>query len=168
MRQNTSRDCAQSQKRSTNCKRRFRSQSIRGWRIISSAKVTIKRWNIWKPRRRATEHRHLACAPSGPVVRCPSMSGNCGRSNHEPVRPGPDFLFHTNRIDQIATATAVACTDRSKGRWKQTNEQIRKRKRSREKPSTSTNKPYELTNQLHHIRPPHLTSYIGVRPLASI
>ena len=33
MRQNTSINCARSRKRSTNCKRRFRSRSIHGWRI---------------------------------------------------------------------------------------------------------------------------------------
>src|SRR5947207_11303308 len=42
-----------------------------------------------------------------------------------------------------------------------TNEQIRKRKRSRET-STPTNKSYDLTSHLY--RPPYLTSYIGVRP----
>jgi hypothetical protein len=30
----------------------------------------------------------------------------------------PKFLFHPNRIDQIAAATAVASTDRSTSRWK--------------------------------------------------
>src|SRR6266852_8581472 len=30
----------------------------------------------------------------------------------------PKFLFHPHRIDQIAAATAVASTDRSKSRWK--------------------------------------------------
>src|SRR5260370_7103190 len=45
------------------------------------------------------------------------------------------FLFHPDRIDQIAAATAVASTDRSKSRWKnKTNEQTRKRKRSRQTP----------------------------------
>jgi hypothetical protein len=30
----------------------------------------------------------------------------------------PLFLFQKDRIDQIAAATAVASTDRSKSRWK--------------------------------------------------
>src|SRR5438477_11311665 len=37
-----------------------------------------------------------------------------------------------DRIDQIAAATAVACTDRSTSRWKQNKRAKRKRKRSRE------------------------------------
>ena len=48
MRQNTSIDCARSQKRSTNCKRRFRSRSILDWRIIFSVAATTRRWNSWK------------------------------------------------------------------------------------------------------------------------
>jgi hypothetical protein len=36
----------------------------------------------------------------------------------------PEFLFQPDRIDQIAAATVVASTDRSKSRWKnKTNEQ---------------------------------------------
>src|SRR5438876_1896572 len=38
----------------------------------------------------------------------------------------------SDRIDQIAAATAVACTDRSTSRWKQNQRVKRKRKRSRE------------------------------------
>src|SRR2546425_6587395 len=72
----------------------------------------------------------------------------------------PKFLFHAERIDQIAAATAVACTDRSTSRWKQNQRANRKRKRSRET-STPTNKSYDLTSHLY--RPPFLTSYIGVR-----
>src|SRR5256885_13200036 len=72
----------------------------------------------------------------------------------------PPFLFHADRIDQIAAATAVACTDRSTSRWKQNQRANRKRKRSRET-STPTNKSYDLTSHLY--RPPFLTSYIGVR-----
>src|SRR5437762_3327163 len=55
----------------------------------------------------------------------------------------PKFLFHADRIDQIAAATAVACTDRSTSRWKQKPTSKRKRKRSK-KISTSINEAYEL------------------------
>jgi len=40
------------------------------------------------------------------------------------------FLFHSDRIDQIAAVTAVTGTDRSKSRWKN---QRAKRKRKRSK-----------------------------------
>jgi len=52
-----------------------------------------------------------------------------------PYRPsGFGLPLPKDRIDQIAAATAVACTDRSKSRWKnKTNEQIRKSKHSRKK-----------------------------------
>jgi len=79
----------------------------------------------------------------------------------------PKFLFHADRIDQIAAATAVACTDRSTSRWKQNQRAKTGRGSAPEKTSTSTNKPYELTSHLHP-RPPYLTSYIGVRRLACI
>jgi hypothetical protein len=55
------------------------------------------------------------------------------------------FLFHADRIDQIAAATAVASTDRSKSRWKnKTNEQTEEEALQGE-PSTPINKPYDLT-----------------------
>jgi hypothetical protein len=57
----------------------------------------------------------------------------------------PLFLFQRDRIDQIAAATAVASTDRSKSRWKNKPTSKPKRKRSKEKTSTSINQPYELT-----------------------
>jgi len=42
------------------------------------------------------------------------------------------FLFHSDRIDQIAAVAAVTGTDRSKSRWKQKNQRAnRKRKRSK-------------------------------------
>jgi hypothetical protein len=42
------------------------------------------------------------------------------------------FLFHTDRIDQIAAVATVTGTDRSKSRWKQENQRAkRKRKRSK-------------------------------------
>src|SRR5439155_26554296 len=40
-------------------------------------------------------------------------------------RGAPKFLFHADRIDQIAASTAVACTDRSTSRWKQ-NQRVKK------------------------------------------
>src|SRR5439155_9611046 len=73
----------------------------------------------------------------------------------------PKFLFHADRINQIAAATAVACTDRSTSRWKQNQRANRKRKRSRENFNLDY-KAYDLTKHLHP-RPPYLTSYIGVR-----
>src|SRR5207244_13289770 len=73
----------------------------------------------------------------------------------------PKFLFHADRINQIAAATAVACTDRSTSRWKQNQRAKRKRKRPREN-FNHDYKPYDLTSHLHP-RPPYLTSYIGVR-----
>src|SRR5436305_9404980 len=73
----------------------------------------------------------------------------------------PKFLFHADRIDQIAAATAVACTDRSTSRWKQNQRAKRKRKRPREN-FNHDYKPYDLTSHLHP-RPPYLTSYIVVR-----
>src|SRR6266704_3595229 len=77
----------------------------------------------------------------------------------------PKFLFHADRINQIAAATAVACTDRSTSRWKQNQRANRKRKRSRENFNLDY-KAYDLTKHLHP-RPPYLTSYIGVRPHVS-
>jgi len=38
----------------------------------------------------------------------------------------PKFLFQKDRIDQIAAATAVASTDRSKSRWKNKNQRAKK------------------------------------------
>src|SRR5439155_5432433 len=73
----------------------------------------------------------------------------------------PKFLFHADRINQIAAATAVACTDRSTSRWKQNQRANRKRKRSRENFNLDY-KAYDLTKHLHP-RPPYLTSYIVVR-----
>src|SRR5439155_23613732 len=77
----------------------------------------------------------------------------------------PKFLFHADRINQIAAATAVACTDRSTSRWKQNQRANRKRKRSRENFNLDY-KAYDLTKHLHP-RPPYLTSYIGVRRFAA-
>src|SRR5260370_42316731 len=68
----------------------------------------------------------------------------------------------TDRIDQIAAATAVASTDRSKSRWKQ-NQRANKEEEALQKTSTAINKAYELTTPRNHTRPQRLTSYIGVR-----
>jgi hypothetical protein len=53
----------------------------------------------------------------------------------------PKFLFHLIRIDQIAAATAVASTDRSKSRWKNKNQRANKEEEAVQgKPSTAINK----------------------------
>jgi hypothetical protein len=45
----------------------------------------------------------------------------------------------TDRIDQIAAATAVASTDRSKSRWKNKNQRAKKEEEAPPKPTLNPN-----------------------------
>jgi hypothetical protein len=57
----------------------------------------------------------------------------------------PQVPLPKGRIDQIAAATAVASTDRSKSRWKQNQRANKEEEALQGKPSTAINKAYELT-----------------------
>jgi hypothetical protein len=66
----------------------------------------------------------------------------------------PQFLFHLIALiklllrlrSQVRIGVRAVYPEGLSGLENKTNEQKRKRKRSRKKPSTSINKPYELTN----------------------